>query len=151
MHQPLRLVHVSPVSATPFSVQLSLVWLKIIQDSCNNTYPKKWDNSVDKRKQRCFTWENYMEIIEWPLVKQYSRHWKKKRVKLCQLVSTYTNGFMSFTFQPISSHPLPSFRTRLVFVQKPIKTWRVNRASSNNSKGRFFFGTKRGRLFEGGD
>ena len=96
-----------------------------------------------------------LEKIIW---KSLSDHWsnsirgtEKKRVKFCQLVSTYTNGFMSFTFHPTSFHPLPSFRTRLVFVQKPIKTWRVNSVSSNNSKGRFFLGTKRGRLFEGGD
>ena len=51
----------------------------------------------------------------------------------------------------IISSPLKFWHSHCKFVQRPIKTWQVNSVSSNKSKGRFFFGTKRGRLFEGGD
>lgn len=74
--------------------------------------------------------------------------------KKSEILSVGVNAQMASCLLRFTLHcPIPAkfLHSPCKFVQRPIKTWPVNSVSSNNSRGLLFFGTKRGRLFEGGN
>lgn len=59
-----------------------------------STYLKEGDHCVNKSKQCSFTWENYMEVIESPSLKQDSGNWQEKcNCSFSKLNSTENRSF----------------------------------------------------------
>lgn len=59
-----------------------------------STYLKERDHCVNKSQQCSFTWENYMEVIESPSLKQDSGNWQEKcNCSFSNLNSTENRSF----------------------------------------------------------